>query len=259
MPEVPSTNTWLLDALSRNEPIEEETVVYTMCQTQGRGQVGNTWESEPGFNIAFSLLLRPSFWPIRSQFTLSQLCCLGIFDGLSSLCKGADEGDAFLSKLCIKWPNDIYVGDKKLGGMLIENRIMNGTLSECVLGVGLNVNQTVWRGDAPNPTSLLLQGLKYSPEQVLAAATEGITDRYHLFKQNPETYGARIHDDFVKHLYRKEGVFDYVDAQTGKPFRAEIAGVDPAGPLLLNTTDGECLSYWFKEVKFVLPCGVIKE
>lgn len=248
--EVKSTNSWLLEALtSAPQPLPEGAVVYTMRQTAGRGQVGNSWESEPDKNVSFSLLLRPKFLPIPQQFVLSELCCVGVLLGLKQL--GAPS-------LSIKWPNDIYAGDDKLCGILIEHRLMGGVLSESVLGVGINVNQTRWIGNAPNPTSLQLLGIDTTPEQVFDVVTRQISSLYALLKEEPEGALA-IHKLFIEHLYRRTGFHPYVDVQTGEPFSAELVGVDQNGPMTLRTEDGTERKYWFKEVRFVLPCGVVKE
>ncbi len=259
LPQAASTNTWLLDALANMESIEEETVVYTLRQTQGRGQMGNSWESEADKNIAFSLLLKPTFLPVSHQFLISELCCLGVLDGLRSLCRRSGATPSCLDQLCIKWPNDIYLGDEKLGGILIENRLMGSLFADCVLGVGINVNQELWIGDAPNPTSLLLHDISVTPESVLDLVTEGIIKRYHELRDDHDAYCSRLHAEFVSHLYRREGWYPYVDAQSGESFDAALAGVDPHGPLQLRLTNGEIRSYWFKEVRFVLPCGITKE
>lgn len=248
--EVKSTNSWLLDALtSASQPLPEGMVVYTLRQTAGRGQVGNSWESEPDKNVSFSMLLRPTFLPIPKQFVLSELCCVGVLLALKQL--GAPA-------LTIKWPNDIYAGDDKLCGILIEHRLMGGILSESVLGVGINVNQMRWIGNASNPTSLKLQGVDTTPEIVLEAVTQQISSLYTMLKEEPE--GAlTIHKLFVGHLYRRTGFHPYVDVQLGVPFSAELKDVDPQGPMILRLEDGEERKYWFKEVRFVLPCGVVKE
>lgn len=248
--EVKSTNSWLLEALSAcDQPMDEGTVVYTMRQTAGRGQVGNSWESEPDKNISFSLLLKPEFVPVPQQFVISELCSLGILHGLEEL--GAKH-------LSVKWPNDIYAGDEKICGILIENRLMGGLLSESVLGVGINVNQERWIGNAPNPTSLALQGVNTTPEKVLEVVTGQILSLYQLLKVDP--LGAKqIHRMFKENLYRRTGLHPYVDVETNESFRAEVVDVDPLGPLVLRSEDGRERRYWFKEVRFALPCGVVKE
>lgn len=256
--EVRSTNTWMLDALSQGQDFDDLTVVYTLRQTAGRGQVGNTWESEPDRNIAFSLLLRPEFLPIRQQFLLSQLCSLAIVEALEQLAmsKGCEAEALHLS---IKWPNDIYAGDLKLGGILIENRLMGSVLKHCVLGVGINVGQERWFGSAPNPVSLRMLGVEATPEEVLDCVVSRIAELYQAIRDNSPEAAAAIQSRYRERLYRKEGYFPYFDPERQEHFEAQMVGVDAEGPLVLMTHDGEERHYWFKEVRFVLPCGVTKE
>ena len=256
LPEVQSTNTYLLDLLTQGTTLPDKTVIYTLRQTAGRGQMGNSWESEPDKNILFSMLLCPTFLPIREQFLLSQICSLGIVETLDELVRTQHLQDEV--KLSIKWPNDIYAGDGKLCGILIENRLMGGTLQHSVLGVGINVNQEKWIGNAPNPVSLKMLGIQTDPLTVLDLVTKHIVELYNAFRDNKEMANV-IRERYMQRLYRKDGYYAYYDPAKDEHFDAEIAGVDAQGPLMLRLPSGEVRSYWFKEVKFVLPCGVTKE
>ena len=256
LPEVQSTNTYLLDLLAQGTTLPDTTVIYTLRQTAGRGQMGNSWESEMDKNILFSMLLCPTFLPIKEQFLLSQICSLGIVEALDELiCAQQLQDDV---KLSIKWPNDIYAGDGKLCGILIENRLMGGTLQHSVLGVGINVNQEKWIGNAPNPVSLKMLGIQTNPLTVLDLVTKHIVELYHSLRDNMEI-AVTIRERYMQRLYRKDGYYAYYDPTKDEHFDAEIAGVDAQGPLMLRLPSGEVRSYWFKEVKFVLPCGVTKE
>ena len=254
--EVQSTNTYLLDLLAQGTTLPDTTVIYTLRQTAGRGQMGNSWESEMDKNILFSMLLCPTFLPIREQFLLSQICSLGIVEALDELIRTQHLQDEV--KLSIKWPNDIYAGDGKLCGILIENRLMGGTLQHSVLGVGINVNQEKWIGNAPNPVSLKMLGIQTDPLTVLDLVTKHIVELYHSLRDNMEM-AVTIRERYMQRLYRKDGYYAYYDPAKDEHFDAEIAGVDAQGPLMLRLPSGEVRSYWFKEVKFVLPCGVTKE
>ena len=256
LPEVQSTNTYLLDLLAQGTTLPDTTVIYTLRQTAGRGQMGNSWESELDKNILFSMLLSPTFLPIREQFLLSQICSLGIVETLDELIRTQHLQDEV--KLSIKWPNDIYAGDGKLCGILIENRLMGGTLQHSVLGVGINVNQEKWIGNAPNPVSLKMLGIQTDPLTVLDLVTKHIVELYNAFRDNKEMANV-IRERYMQRLYRKDGYYAYYDPAKDEHFDAEIAGVDAQGPLMLRLPSGEVRSYWFKEVKFVLPCGVTKE
>lgn len=256
LPEIHSTNSWMLDGLSNGIDFADETVAYTLRQTAGRGQMGNGWESELDKNITFSMLLKPVFLPIPRQFLISEVCCVGAIEALEQL---AIEQGQSLDKvnLSIKWPNDLYAGDQKLGGILIENRLIGSTFSHSILGVGINVNQEIWAGNAPNPVSLRLLGIDTTPESVLQVVTASISKRYHQFKEGKEA--SSIHHCFIQKMYRRVGMYPYHDPHTGETFMASIVDVDAQGPIILELSSGERRRYWFKEVQFVLPCGVTKE
>ncbi|MBQ0056208.1 MAG: biotin--[acetyl-CoA-carboxylase] ligase [Bacteroidales bacterium] len=249
--EIQSTNTWLLEALADGQPLVDRTVVWTKRQTAGRGQVGNTWEAEPDKNISFSVLLRPSFLHPREQFVISELTALSVCETVALMTP---------KPVKIKWPNDIYVGDDKLAGILIENSLQGMTICHSVIGVGINVNQERWVGNAPNPTSLkLVLGEELDPEEVLDMVTQRIGMYYRMLEQDKEKATAEIHNWFCQRLYRSNGFHPYVDAQTGESFEARLQGVDHTGHLHLLPADGGERAYGFKEVRFVLPCGVTKE
>lgn len=253
--EVASTNTWLLDALRRDSTLADGTVVWTTRQTAGRGQMGNSWESADGQNIALSVLLRPDFLAPHNQFIISELVALCVADALRGFLP-TDIGQ----KVTVKWPNDIYVADGKICGILIENQLQGMKLAYSVCGIGINVNQERWLGNAPNPTSLrLVAGRSYDVEAVLDAVVARILTRWEAFMANAPAQQEILHRRFCESLYRRDGLHPYVDAATGETFQARIAGVEPMGPLRLITADGEERTYSFKEVKFVLPCGVTKE
>ncbi len=252
--EVASTSTWLLDALRRGEALADGTVVTAVRQTAGRGQMGNVWESAEGKNVTFSMLLRPDFILPREQFVLSEMVAVAVANALRSLLP-EDMG----RKVSIKWPNDIYVADEKICGMLLECQLQGMKIAYSVAGIGLNVNQERWLGNAPNPTSMkLVAGREFSTESVLCAVVERILANYDRLRADV-TFRTTVHDEFCAMLYRRDGLYPYVDAATGEAFQARIAGVEPMGPLRLITADGEERTYSFKEVKFVLPCGVTKE
>ena len=133
-------------------------------------------------------------------------------------------------------------------------------LAYSVIGIGLNVNQEKWVGNAPNPTSIKLQsGKELALEPLLDSVVGHILSDYEALCAYPDLVQNRIHADFVRNLYRGEGYHPYVDAKTGEAFQAKIEGVESMGPLRLLDQDGHLRVYGFKEVKFVLPCGVTKE
>lgn len=252
LPEVDSTNNYLIRLLEQNYDFVEGTVFYATRQTAGKGQIGNHWESEPGKNLTFSILLKPTFLPARQQFALSELTSLAIIDTLN----------CYLPGFCIKWPNDIYHSDRKVVGMLIENRLSGHHISQSIIGVGINLNQTQFKSNAPNPVSVktLLneQGsdLTLSIESVLHEVVKKMMEYYSELKREN---GSRIHQLYLEHLYRREGLHLYTDTTTQERFFASIDDIDPEGYLHLRTENGSVRRYMFKEVKFHLPGGLIKE
>lgn len=143
--ELDSTNNFLKNLLSNSKPLPEGTVIMAESQYAGRGQQQNKWHSEPGKNLTFSILLTPSFLPVINQFDLTRVVSLGVFGALAPYL-----GD----KLKIKWPNDIYYEDHKLGGILIETHIQGDRIKDAVIGIGLNINQESFLPGAANAISL---------------------------------------------------------------------------------------------------------
>jgi len=238
--ETNSTNSYIHQLLTEKKEPEEGTLVWTGFQTAGRGQNQNKWESERDANLTFSLLLSPNFIPATEQFLLSQVAALGVVDFLSSFCG--------LTDLSIKWSNDIYWRDKKICGMLIENLLSGYSISHTILGIGINVNQTVFKDGAPNPVSVKqINGKSYDLNLAIIAVREAILSRYmQLLRDEKE----QIRKDYFNCLYRGKGYFNYKD-QSGK-FSARIKDIRDNGLLVLETTNGEERVYAFKEVSFVL-------
>ena len=163
--ELGSTNTWVEGLPS--EELRDRMVVVARKQTQGRGQEGNKWESEAGKNIAMTVVWKPDGLEAGRQFAVSMAVALGCRDFLARRVEG----------VTVKWPNDIYVGDKKIAGILIEHRIVGACVGVSLCGIGLNVNQRVFRSDAPNPVSLWqLTGRELLLAQVLEELLELVTN-----------------------------------------------------------------------------------
>ena len=142
--ETASTNS-LLRELVIKESLAEGSVVVADFQTAGRGQIGNTWESEAGKNLMFSLVLYPTCIPANRQFLISQIAALSVKETL----------DSYTDHVTVKWPNDIYWKEKKICGMLIENDLMGRNINQSIAGIGININQEIFHSSAPNPVSLL--------------------------------------------------------------------------------------------------------
>lgn len=228
-----STNQ-MLKSLMREFDLPEGFVVRTDFQTSGKGQGDNVWESEKGQNLLFSLLLRPHHVAIEEQFILSQIISLAT---RNILLKYSDN-------FHVKWPNDIYHGDKKIGGILIENSITGSYISSTIIGVGINVNQKVFTSDAPNPVSLRqITGKRYSRLKLLKAIVAECMKIYR--EMNPEL----IRKNYFECLYRNKGY--HLFSAEGVIFEARISGINSDGKLLLEKKSGDVAEFYFKEVEFI--------
>jgi len=236
--ETESTNSLALEMLLDNRPVEG-TVVITDYQTKGKGTDTNTWESEKGKNLTFSLILYPAF-AADQQFILNKAISLGIYDFLV-----AELPD---KKIAIKWPNDIYIGDKKACGILIQNSVMGNKLDYVVVGIGLNVNQTIFISDAPNPISMkITTGKEYNLDEIIQKLLKSIFNRYSQVK--PETSGI-IETEYQKALYRLNEWHIYL--VNGLKVNARITGTNGYGQLLLETETEKMIVCDLKEVKFLI-------
>lgn len=219
------------------------TVIHTPEQTAGRGQRGNSWESETGKNALFSVLLKKPAVPVVSQFYISEAVALAVVTVLSRYADG----------FTIKWPNDIYYGDRKVCGMLIEHSIMGASINHSILGVGINVNQTEFKSDAPNPMSLAqIMGREISVDEVLRSVCEEI-ERRCKFENYSDADFSELHDEFLSKLYRRDGKYHDFSLPTGEVFAAKIADVKPTGMLVLEKQADDVQQWFaFKEVAFVI-------
>ena len=233
---IDSTNNYAKQQIREND-LAEGTVFLTYEQTLGRGQQQNVWESEARQNLLFSIVLCPDFIEMRRQFQLSKVVSLGIYDAINK----------YVSGVKIKWPNDIYVGDRKLCGILIENSVMNGVLNNSIVGIGLNINQTVFRSDAPNPVSLkMLTNQHYDCEVILTEVLSEIDKYYCMLRDGQDEW---IDREFLTALYRLNEMHLY-RSEDGL-FEGQIIGVNEIGQLLIRKKDGKMLEFHFKEVEFL--------
>jgi BirA family biotin operon repressor/biotin-[acetyl-CoA-carboxylase] ligase len=230
-----STNNYLREYLKK-EPLPEGSVIVADYQTGGRGQTGNSWESSPGKNLLFSLVLYPECIVAHQQFVLSQIASLAVKETL----------DAYTNHISIKWPNDIYRQDKKICGILIENDLTGTTIHRSLIGIGINLNQTVFESSAPNPVSLTqITGKVYDKRDVLNRFLRIFYAYYLLVLQEKFT---EIKDAYMQALYRKEGYHPFSDPEG--VFFARIYDIETTGHLLLQLENGEVRRYAFKEVSW---------
>lgn len=231
-----STNTFLHEMM-RQDKLPEGFLLYTDFQTAGKGQPGNTWESENGKNLLFSMLLYPHSIKVYEQFILSEITGLAIRKVL----------EKYTDDICIKWPNDIYWKDKKIAGILIENSLFRDRIDTCIIGIGLNVNQEVFISNAPNPVSLRqITGNDINREILLMEIQAELLNIYQNY--SPEF----IHQEYLNNLYRRNGFHRYAETTANTVFDAEIEDVLPDGRLILRTQAGETRTFYFKEIQFVL-------
>lgn len=235
--ETNSTNNYI-QTLCSKQKVDVFTTVVADFQTSGRGQRGNSWESEPCKNLLFSFVLFPEFLEARRQFLISQIVSLAI----------KEELETYTTDVSIKWPNDIYWKEKKICGMLIENDLMGRYINQSIAGIGININQESFHSSAPNPVSLQqITGKHYDIFEILKNIMLRIQSYYSLLRKN-ET--ASITDYYEKSLFRKEGLHRYRDADG--VFFARIVGVEPEGRLILEDEKQTKRGYMFKEVEYLL-------
>lgn len=218
------------------------TVIHTPEQTSGRGQKGNTWESETGKNVIFSMLLKKPMVPIVNQFYISEAVSVAIVEVLSQ----------YMDGFSIKWPNDIYHDDRKVCGILIEHSIMGASINHSILGVGINVNQVEFKSDAPNPVSLAqLLDRDVDVDDVLHRVCEAMEKRC-AFDAYTESAFEELHKEYLSLLYRKDDKYHRFVLPEGDEFDAKIAEVEPTGMLVLERENGMQERFAFKEVGFVI-------
>ena len=231
--ETDSTNGWLRE-FATDEHGDANIVVVAEYQTAGRGCGSNSWESERGKNLTFSVLLHPTEIPADCQFRISEAVSVALCETLEQL----------ISPVSIKWPNDIYVGDRKICGILIENQLRGRLISDSIVGIGLNVNQTEFLSDAPNPMSIAqISGHEEDREELLQAFLQRLSA---TMEMDPEALvGA-----YRSRLYRREGYHPFSDSEGA--FEAKVQNVLDDGRLVLLDTHGSARIYAFKEVQFVV-------
>ncbi len=239
LPSCQSTNDEAAQLLGQKD-VPEGTLVVTDQQTRGRGQRGNQWEAQPGQNLTVSLVLKPIFLAPPDQFWLNMAVSLAIQDTLAPLLSATE--------LTIKWPNDVYVRDRKLGGVLIENMLQGQTLGHSIVGIGLNVNQLDF--NIPTATSLLRESPapeEYSLPGLLTALAEQLEKRYLQLRAGHRDV---LRAAYLQHLYMYRQPYFFIAGAHG--FTGQIVDLDPTGRLGI-LTHGIVRYFAFKEVKFVMP------
>lgn len=227
----------------RGEPVR---FVATAEQTAGRGQKGNSWEAEPGRNLTFSAVWHPEGVAPVEQFAISEAVALAVVDLLSK----------YGIEAKVKWPNDIYVADRKICGILIEHSLLGNEITRTIAGVGINVNQEKFVSNAPNPVSMKqLTGVKYDLATLMREYAEALVRRLDIVA---EAEGRRRHhEEYKSKMWRFDSTpHPFRDTASGKIYHGEILDVELSGMLHIRSFDDENrYRYAFKEVEF-LPSGL---
>jgi BirA family biotin operon repressor/biotin-[acetyl-CoA-carboxylase] ligase len=234
---LPSTNSYAAVLLKRESP-KEGTIVYTNFQTAGKGYSGNSWESEDGKNLLISIILYPDFINPSEQFSISMAISLGICDFLMRYIPGCS----------VKWPNDIYIYNDKIAGILIESAIIADKFEYSIAGIGLNINQEKFISPALNPVSLKqISGKTFDLHISLAQLAADLDSRY---KQLIASDNVQIRKEYELMLYRLNNWSDFRDING--IFTGRILGIGDYGSLKIETRDSIIREYSFKEVEFIL-------
>lgn len=213
-------------------------IVSAEYQTAGRGQRGNRWQSDASLNLMFSAVLEPVRLECRNQFVLLETVALSLYDTF----------EHYGIHSTIKWTNDIYVGDRKITGVLIEQSVSDGNIAKSIAGIGINVNQTEFDKSLPNPTSMALEcGKKFDRREVLGVFGNCLMNRYAVLEQGER---ESIHAEYVSRMYRLGRCAEFA-LPDGTRFHGTILRAEPSGDLVIQT-DGGVRKFLFKEITFIL-------
>jgi BirA family transcriptional regulator, biotin operon repressor / biotin---[acetyl-CoA-carboxylase] ligase len=237
--ELPSTNAHAQALLATDKPIEG-TVITAAQQPAGRGQHGSSWESEAGKNLTCSVVLHPGFLPAAQHFALNKVVSLAVRETVAHFCPD--------QVVKIKWPNDIYIGDAKTCGILIQNTLQRDALGSSIIGIGLNVNQVNFSAWIPNPTSLCkASGLENDLMEVLAHLCQNLEARYLQLKAGKI---PAIDQAYLDQLYRFQETSIF-QRPNGEVLAGKIIGLDAIGKLMVQF-DGWVERFDLKEVRLVV-------
>ena len=243
---------WLQNVDSTNEEARRRfsecdnlSVLSAVSQTSGKGQRGNSWSSEPGANLTFSIILKDGYRiKAYDQFVLSEITALSVTDFLSV--HGIDSS--------IKWPNDIYVDKKKICGILVENSLRGEFVSSSIIGIGLNINQRNFDVNLPNPTSMILEdniGKHYDVTTCLEKFMEIFSRNVTRFLENNDNR-HELRRKYLSKMWRKDKVYRYISTSDGDVFNGIIRDLSEVGHLILENNEGELMEFAFKEISYII-------
>lgn len=233
-----STNNYLKE-LSKDGETANWTIVSAEHQISGRGQMETKWESEKGKNLTFSILVKFEQFKSQDQFYLNCAVSLGIFNAL----KKYD-----VPKLKVKWPNDIMSASKKVGGILIENSLVNDRITHTVIGIGLNVNQDKFPDYLPRAVSMKqVLNHDFDCDKLLMDIVNSMQQQIELLTQNSFDL---LHHNYEQVLFKKDKVLMFENKNKEK-FMGKILGVTNKGSLQVEQENEVVKQYNFKEIIFL--------
>lgn len=235
---IDSTNVYAAELITSHKPSEGTTII-AKHQTQGLGQLGKTWQAEEGKNITLSIILKPTFLHPTHQFDLTRMVAVAIAQWLE---------DYIDKQIYIKWPNDIYVGRKKIGGILIQNVLSQGIIQYCILGIGVNVNQARFSSNIPNPTSFFMELNQDFDLPSLCNHMFIYIEQNYLALKNGRL--AELNKEYHERLFQRDESQEYILSDRGK-ISGTIRKVEPLGKLVLEV-DGIQKSYSLTEVQHII-------
>jgi len=225
-------------SLIATEKIPEGTVLHAGYQSDGRGQRGNNWESEAGMNLCMSVILYPGFLGPENQFLISKIISLALCDFLNK----------YTDHISIKWPNDIYIKDDKIAGILIEHSLFGNSIQSTIAGLGINLNQTVFRSNAPNPISIKnITGKETDQALALKEICTLLNDWYIKLVEGKLSLIDETYNNFLYRMGQWEKF-----RQGDREFKAFIRGTNQSGHLILEEKGDIISSFAFNEIDFIL-------
>lgn len=241
---VDSTNSYA-GKLLKESKVPEGTIIIAENQIEGRGQQGNKWIAEGGKDLTCSVILFPAFLPVNEQFYLTKAVACAVADFVAEVLETQDSRLKTQYSVKIKWPNDIYVNDKKIAGILIENSLRGDKINNSIIGIGININSENFE-KLPNATSLKkLTGKDCDIKELMKALSTFLEARY--FQLRSLKY-AQLDEDYMKRLYRFKEWNTY---KTNIEFQGKIVEITKDGKLVLELETGERKEFGFKEVSFI--------
>lgn len=234
-----STNTYAKQMLQKSEIIDG-TVIWAKNQTQGKGQQGNKWESEPDKNLTFSIIVFPHFLPPENQFLLNKIIAISVQNLVN-------KETQLHNAVKIKWPNDIYINHKKVAGILIENTISGNIWNTCIIGIGININQENFSDKLPNPVSLkLATGKTFDIKTILEKFITIFSNYYEILKNHEF---ENISNQYLNLLYQYQELKKY--KVKDNIVEAKITGISEFGRLKLTNINKDELECDFKEIIYL--------